>query len=277
MKQSLLFVLFLLLLSSLPAQQRFPAGVIFDEDAYETVPLQESLPGLRLSPSHSLRAYAPTPQDQGSYNNCVGWSVAYAARTILLAREKGWTRTDQINSYAFSPSFTYKLVSKDNSCESAVSIEEALYAMTRQGAIFMRDLPTPCIRRLPYNALARAQNYKIDAYKRLFYKDAEAKNRVNSVKQALAQGQPVILGMRCTPSFEQADGEAVWMPQEPSSTRQYYGHALTVVGYDDNRYGGAFELMNSWGTGWGKGGFIWVRYADFASFSKYAYVPIVER
>lgn len=37
---------------------------------------------------------------------------------------------------------------------------------------------------------------------------------------------------------------------------------MTIIGYDDYKYGGAFEVMNSWGTGWGNDGFIWVRYTD---------------
>lgn len=39
---------------------------------------------------------------------------------------------------------------------------------------------------------------------------------------------------------------------------------MTVVGYDDNKYGGAFRIVNSWGTGWGDGGFYWVEYNEFA-------------
>ena len=33
------------------------------------------------------------------------------------------------------------------------------------------------------------------------------------------------------------------------------GHAMVVVGYDDDKYGGAFEILNSWGTYWGNKGF----------------------
>ena len=33
------------------------------------------------------------------------------------------------------------------------------------------------------------------------------------------------------------------------------GHAMSVVSYDDNKNGGTFELMNSWGNEWGKSGY----------------------
>jgi hypothetical protein len=41
---------------------------------------------------------------------------------------------------------------------------------------------------------------------------------------------------------------------------------MCVVGYDDNKYGGAFEIQNSWGTRWGNDGYIWISYRDFVAF-----------
>ena len=43
------------------------------------------------------------------------------------------------------------------------------------------------------------------------------------------------------------------------------GHAITMVGYDDNRYGGALKVINSWGQAWGDGGFFWMPYSFAAS------------
>ena len=38
------------------------------------------------------------------------------------------------------------------------------------------------------------------------------------------------------------------------------GHAVAAVGYDDQRYGGAFKIINSWSQNWGDGGFFWLPY-----------------
>jgi hypothetical protein len=46
---------------------------------------------------------------------------------------------------------------------------------------------------------------------------------------------------------------------------------MTVVGYDDTVYGGAFEIQNSWGTKWGNGGYVWMKYLDFAHFIRYGF------
>jgi hypothetical protein len=81
------------------------------------------------------------------------------------------------------------------------------------------------------------------------------------VKKSLAEGRPVVIGMNTPDSFIEAKN--VWEPTENPS-RFYGGHAMCVVGYDDDR--GAFEILNSWGRKWGNGGFIWVPYKVFVDF-----------
>ena len=120
--------------------------------------------------------------------------------------------------------------------------------------------------------LREATQYKIDGYQRLFYLKDAKQLKIQTVKKSLAEGNPVVIGMRCPPSFEKADGQAVWNPKEGPKTPYFFGHAMCVIGYDNQKYGGAFEIMNSWGSRWGNNGFIWVRYRDFADFAKYAYV-----
>ena len=43
------------------------------------------------------------------------------------------------------------------------------------------------------------------------------------------------------------------------------GHAVTIIGFNDNKYGGCFEIMNSWGSEYGDNGFMWIKYDDLAS------------
>ena len=50
------------------------------------------------------------------------------------------------------------------------------------------------------------------------------------------------------------------------------GHAVTIVGYDDHRFGGAFKIVNSWGTGWGDEGYFWLPYGYFGRVVNEAYV-----
>jgi hypothetical protein len=66
-------------------------------------------------------------------------------------------------------------------------------------------------------------------------------------------------------SFMGLYGQEVWTPRE-SFENNLPGHAMCVIGYDDNKFGGAFEIMNSWGMNWGNQGFIWIKYRDYAAF-----------
>ena len=61
---------------------------------------------------------------------------------------------------------------------------------------------------------------------------------------------------------------SVWTttPDDTLSDWKHSGHAMLVVGYDDNIAGGAFRVLNSWGTDWADHGFIWIKYKDFTQW-----------
>ncbi|MEL6672758.1 MAG: C1 family peptidase [Bacteroidota bacterium] len=253
------------------AQSSRQAGLIWDDDAYENTPLHSQNTIAKLAPAASLKAYAPYAKSQGEFNNCVGWSTAYAARTIMEAKTKGKRDRDLITQEAYAPGFIYKLISKDRSCYAPASIQEALEVMANVGVAKYEDISAACPWIIPKEVIQKAKKHRIDDFERLYYLKADNQTKVQSTKQALAEGKPVVIGMRCTPSFEKAYNASVWNPKEPATTKDFFGHAMCVVGYNDRAYGGAFEIMNSWGSKWGKKGFIWVRYQDFAKFAKYAY------
>jgi hypothetical protein len=84
--------------------------------------------------------------------------------------------------------------------------------------------------------------------------------------------------------YEIEAGESTWWPKLGNTTYAG-GHAMVVVGYDDHKFPnpknpadqqGAFKLMNSWGRNWGENGFIWIRYADFAAYCRYACAILLE-
>ena len=64
----------------------------------------------------------------------------------------------------------------------------------------------------------------------------------------------------------------LWQPSGMDASQMGMGgHAMSVIGYDDRKFGGAFQIMNSWGPEWGQNGVAWVRYGDFKNYVREAY------
>lgn len=194
--------------------------------------------------------------------------------TILESISKGRTNKDLTTSNTFSPGFIYKQIKTNiNSyCKFGSSINEALEIMQTKGACKYTDMTeVNCHSYISPTVFTKASSYKITYYAKIFSMFDSKDYKIKAVKKSLSEKKSVIIGMSVPGSFYQAKG--IWKPIE-SSSGSYGGHAMCVIAYDDNKYGGAFEIMNSWGTNWGNDGFIWICYDDFNNFVKYAYEMI---
>jgi Papain family cysteine protease/Domain of unknown function (DUF4384) len=258
------------------AQNKLGMGLIFNKERYEQTPMKAPLMRgdyMGMPATASLKKYCPVPQNQGEYGTCVGWSSSYAARTIMEARQNQWTDPNQISKQAFAPGFLYKLVKdpSDVDCMQGLVIEDALDEMKRSGVPKYTTFSESCTERIPNVAYTEAKKYILKDYARVFGDYDSYDTKVQAVKKSIYEGKPVVIGMLCAPSFGEAKN--CWQPSEQASYN-FGGHAMCIIGYDDNRCGGAFEIMNSWGTDWGNKGFIWIPYRVFDDFVKYAYEVI---
>ena len=274
MKKLTLLVVCLFFAGMLPAQeQEFGTGLKFDEALYNEVP--QSVPLVTrsftaLPKYYSLKGYAPTPGNQGQQGSCVGWASAYGARTIANAVKNGWKyNTTKINQNTFSPAFVYNQIRYNAKCQGAY-IENAMKFMNSYGAAKLADFSydyRTCLKVPSSYVYSRAKNHKILTFEKLARWN-NPYNLVGKVKKAISQKNPVVIGLFKFSSLK-TDYNNVWIPSTGTS-----GHAMVVVGYDDNKSGGAFEVMNSWGTRFGKNGFFWIKYSDFQRQVKTAYVLV---
>lgn len=254
-----------------PVAASLGTGAVLDQKVYDQALVHEPLAAASLPQRASLLEWAPPRLDQGRQGSCVGWATSYAARTILLARQTG----QPAESVRFSPSFTYNQVALPG-CNGTYLVR-ALELLQRTG-----DLPLgqfaysdqEC-RRLPSPAEKdSASQYRIAGFTRLTVDADDYRNNAVALKQHLAQGAPVVIGMNVGGSFMKAmEGVRVWHPTEADYQQRggWGGHAMAVIGFDDTVEGGAFQIMNSWGPTWGENGVAWVRYRDFDHFVKEAY------
>lgn len=252
----------------------FSFGATLSEAEYDKADVFEPLStsyGASENPlprSVSLLKYAPKRMHQGNQGSCVGWASSYGARTILQARATG----ADPNSVVFSPSYLYNQIALDG-CQGAY-MNNAMETLLQHG-----DLPfskfgyddSSCDRKPNQTQAGEAAQFRIKGYNRLS-KGADAYGLdMDGVKQHLAQGAPVVIGMMVGGTFmHQMVGRDTWNPtQRDAQGYGFSGHAMCVIGYDDDKQ--AVQIMNSWGPEWGKNGIAWVPYDVFEHFTKEAY------
>ena len=285
MKKIFVFLSVLLSFLYIQAQEElYMTGLLPDDGTYEQLPRKAELltRDYTVLPSkHSLMQYCPNVKSQSRYGTCTSWATAYAARTIAEAVKYGWTDKDKITSEAFSPLFVYALVKdrtkypNDDDCQEGTHIYKALRLMKEKGVPKYSSFDVLCANYINDSLMSEATHFKIDDYFTLFgISLADKAEKIRKVKKSLSEDCPVVIAMWLPISFHKAGN--YWDGTDIDPTKHGY-HAMCVIGYDDNMNGGAFQIMNSWGTDWGNNGFVWVKYDDFSKYVDQAYEVFVKK
>lgn len=265
MRNTILFFLFSLSTINLFGQDTYSKGCVLDPEIYKTVkaiskPTSRSFDNLPAS--FSLKKYTAIPKSQGQQGSCTGWATTYAARTILESIALNRTNQEHSKNEAFSPSFIYNRIKGDPySCSQGSPINQALDLLKREGCLKLKDfnyINNDCSK-IPNNEeIKKAGDYKIKDFVRLSGYNIDKSEMINNIKKALVNNNPVAIGFTCYNSFNNAKEVYNIIPESNFPG----GHAVCVIGYDDNKFGGVFEIMNSWGTNWGNKGYTSIRYSD---------------
>ena len=205
--------------------------------------------------SVDLRNYCSPIEDQGYLGSCTGNAIAGAIELINRKRAK---------THDVSRLFIYY---QERVYEGTVNYDSGAYI--RDGFKAVNQVGAPLESLWPYNinkfrtkptqpAYTDAAKRKVTVYQRCL--------NFAAVKNALAAGNPVVIGFDVYQSFEQGAwqqaGGSGLMPYPNTAKEQYLGgHAVCLVGYNDNLAGGRFIARNSWGTSWADGGYFYMPYA----------------
>lgn len=117
---------------------------------------------------------------------------------------------------------------------------------------------------------AYAQSYQAINYYRLDAPGVTKTALLSRVKTNLAAGLPSMFGFTVYSSYTQSNSGGK-IPYPTAGEKIVGGHAVMAVGFDDNlkikntnagsvETKGALLIRNSWGTGWGDGGYGWLPY-----------------
>ncbi len=237
---------------SMPQAQ--PKGIVTDNnsapgDGIETIALPSKV---------DLSEFLPPVRSQGAIGSCSAWSTVYYAKTIQENQERMWGADTPEHQY--SPLFTYNQIT--GGVNRGTSIISHMILIEKQGVPTLSNFPhTDNINILPdESVLTNAGNYKASSYRKLDQYDYKEKTwsvDLQTVKTTLAEGVPVVGGFTVYENFHSYRGGIY----NKTEGRALGGHAMCIVGYDDNL--NAFRIVNSWGTHWGEKGFLWLSYDIF--------------
>lgn len=260
-------IFFLFFVSTITKAQ---TGLIWNDEEY-----QQMSPAIVFTKSQppaqvSYEKYCPDVLHQGEFNTCVGFACSYYLQTIIEAKIQRKSDKKSINQLAFSPLYLYqKSVSNLFNCKSGTTLKSALNQLKSSGV--------PSFKEYPYlncdkNFNSRFSQFsKINDFRPLFNINDAAEKKIFALKQAL-KNFPAVIGISTSEDFYLGDGK-IWNPFniKPSSI----GHAICVVGYDDDfitpRGKGAFRLINSFGKTWRDNGFCWLPYQAIGEVARYGY------
>lgn len=216
----------------------------------------------KASVDHS--AYMPPVGNQGAQGSCVAWATAYYYKSYMLRRKHGpaWDLTQ--TQFQMSPSFVYNLINGgvDNG------------AFNADGFKCLADIGCAPLLDKPYNqsdstswgsdvAFGKATVYKGDT---TYIINISTDAGINQLKNVLSQGFSAVISIRVWTPFWYGNfgSDGVYDTGDKTGVDEG-GHAVCVVGFDDNKVtndgAGAIKCINSWGTSWGPlGGYFWLTY-----------------
>lgn len=253
-----------------------------------TISGSATLSAIPTGVDNSKNPWFPPVRSQGSIGSCVAWALTYYQMTYMNAMAKNITVNNGDNTQIFSPKWTYNMINFGQ--DGGAYFSDAFNLEATSGAAKWSEFPYDS------NYLAwdlNSADWVNAIYNRMnpvtYVTSASSSTGLSQIKQLLANGYIVTYGTYinswqytnlkndpATPDDDAYAGQPVafWM----NGTNG--GHGMTIVGYNDavwtdiNGNGvvdpgekGAFKIVNSWGTGWGMSGFMWLAYDALASTS----------
>jgi hypothetical protein len=239
--------------------------------------------------SFTLEDYAVVSNQKES-SSCTGFAIS-GALTIM------YNHANEINRYSeqlinrFDPFYLYGSL-KDlnnmdcisgNGCDCGSYIYEGLDLIENYGCkkwYLTPDFTCSSVisEELLRNMTYMTNQYSIDGYTDLLdYEKVDGDIYftidIDKMKSMLSASLPIIGGVVVGDNFSALKTPNVLYSAELGESGR---HAITIVGYNDNYKGGAFRVLNSYGSDWGDDGFFWITYEDFMQHGDAAYVMWIE-
>lgn len=210
----------------------------YKEDRYK-------LAGPPPLPAESLLSILPPIKDQGQHSSCTGHAVSWFWEQVLTSRGMPW--------FGLSPLYPWyyaRLSEHTNDKDEGVQMRSIMAALNEHGTCPEQYWDHGVdIFREPDDVAKLMAVGKLPVYERCA--------DLQSIKYAIAhEKQAVCIGVLVYPVWYDvgADGLVAYTTKQEAVG----GHAVTVAGYSDIRR--TLTIANSWGTSYGRGGYIELPY-----------------
>jgi C1A family cysteine protease len=200
-----------------------------------------------------LRPTCSPVEDQGQLGSCTANALAGALEFL--------ERKDHVPFADLSRLFIYyneRAIEHTTKTDSGAMIRDGIKALAGEGVCPESTWPYVISR---FAVKPSAASYK--AAKKHLITSYERILTLDEMRSCLAAGFPFVFGFTVYETFESpAVAKTGIVPMPGPTERSLGGHAVVAVGYNDAER--RFLVRNSWGTGWGIGGYFKMPY-DYLS------------
>ena len=208
-----------------------------------------------LPTSVDLRSQMPAVWDQDQIGTC--GAHATGAAWVNLCRRQGLPEIMPSRLFIY---YNARVYDGTQGYDSGISIRNGIKALATSGVCPETDWGYD---ETKYAVQPPAVCYADGAQHRVLEYQSVGQD-VDSICAALAEGDPVIIGISVYSGFESGQVAASGQANLPQPEETFVGgHAVLIVGYD--RTTQRFLLRNSWSANWGLGGYFTLPFSYVAN------------
>lgn len=194
--------------------------------------------------------------DQGALGSCTANAIVSGLREYLeLNANQSLTRLSRLFLY-----YEERQLEGTVAEDSGASLRDGMKVLQQTGVCPESDFPyeiSNFTQAPSQQALTDAPQFKVTAYHRV--------SDLTGLKVSLAEGLPVVCGIKVYTSFE-ADQVAMTgkVPMPKSGEKLLGGHAVLAVGYENSSSRSGYVIIrNSWSESWGDKGYCYIPYSVY--------------
>ncbi|MDE3058467.1 MAG: C1 family peptidase [Bacteroidota bacterium] len=202
-----------------------------------------------LPPTVDLRSTCSPIENQGLLGSCTANALAGALE--FLERKDGVHFADLSRLFIY---YNERVIEHTVHYDSGAQLRDGIKTLTKLGVCPEKEWSYN-IAKFSVKPTAKcykdALQHKITSYHRIL--------TLEDMRMCLADGFPFVFGFTVYESFESQNVARTGIVAMPKpDERAIGGHAVIAVGYDNTQQ--RFIVRNSWGKGWGQGGYFTIPY-----------------